>query len=136
MELKNKRHEAFCRELVIDENQSRAYRVIYPKCAEGSLRANSSKLLTKSNIKERLAELRALAYERNDIAVDEIIGGYKKLVNVCGSELTFEAKDGSEYTKLVDAKNMKGALDSMAKIEGLFVEKVEHDIDISVYFKF
>ena len=43
----------FCREYIYDWNASRAYKVAYPGIKNDAVaRANSSKLLTKSNIKE------------------------------------------------------------------------------------
>ena len=56
--LKNIKHEHFCREYIENNgNGTQAYKEAYPLAANNSANVNSSKLLTKTTIQERISAL-------------------------------------------------------------------------------
>ena len=83
MELKNKRHEAFCLEYLKELNASKSYRAIYPDSKEDVAIRSASKLMTKCNITERITELMKERKERVEITVDEIVSDLIKVKNIC-----------------------------------------------------
>lgn len=125
MKLKNKKRERFCQEYVKDHNGTLAYkRAGYVVKGKGSARSNAARMIANDSVKKRIKELEAEIRKRNDIETDEIIDGYKKIITVCSN--TYKIKRGQKNVDvMVDAKNTKGALDSLARIEGKFNDKVE-----------
>ena len=123
MKLENKRHERFCQEYVKDANGTNAYLKAGYKCNDDAAAVNASKLLRNTKVKNRVAELMIEAKQRNDIETDEIIDGYKKIITLCSK--TYRIKKGEKNVEiLVDAKNTKGALDSLARMEGRFTDNI------------
>lgn len=130
--LKNKNHERFCQEYVKNErNGAKAYSIVYGKKKEDVAKVNASRLLTYANVKGRIEGLLEEIKNNNDIEVSEIIAGYRKIKNVGLKEYKMKLKNGKTITVLVDSKNSKGALDSLARIKGLFSDtlKVEHTFE-------
>jgi phage terminase small subunit len=126
--LKIAKHERFCHEYIKDCNATQSYLRAGYKCSEECARKASSRLLTKVDIKNRVAELEKEVSTRNTVETDEIIGGYKRLLDICGDTVEVEIGRGKKKAKkmiLVDAKNYKGALDSLARINSMFKDKVD-----------
>ena len=85
----------FCDEYLIDLNATRAYKVAYPNCKkDDTARANSSRLLTKANIQEYIAEKQKEIEKRTEVTQDMVI---KELSAIAFSK-------ASDYAKL---KRMK-----------------------------
>lgn len=64
----NSKHALFVKEYLVDQNASRAYKVVYPKSTDKAARAAASRLLTNGNVKaaieKGLAEQAAKVEER------------------------------------------------------------------------
>jgi phage terminase small subunit len=75
------KEERLCREFICDfaENQVRAYMHVYPGQSYDSSRVDSSKVFAKSNIKKRIAELRAERNKRLEISGDRVLAEIAKL---------------------------------------------------------
>jgi len=156
--LKNKKHERFCREYVIDHNGTQA--AIRAGYSKKTANEQASRLLANVNILTRVKELDGKKTEELEITHERILKEYAKLA-FANSENFFDwaegtrvGKDGEEFdvgivllkrredippdmlaaiqsieetqqgikVKLYDKKS---ALDSLAKIKGMFVEKHE-----------
>jgi len=71
MKLVNDKHERFCQEYIIDLNGYKA--AVRAKYSEKTARSKASQLLTKVNIQERIAELKAIRSERTQVTQDMVI---------------------------------------------------------------
>lgn len=70
----------FCDEYLIDLNATKAYKVAYPNCKkDDTARANSSRLLTKANIKEYIAERMEERAKRTEVTQDRVIKEFAKI---------------------------------------------------------
>lgn len=69
--LKNARHERFCQEYLFDLNGFKAAK--RAKYSKKTARVQASQLLTKLNIQERIAELKAKRSERTAISQDRVL---------------------------------------------------------------
>lgn len=70
----------FCSEYLIDLNATRAYKVAYPNCKKDeTARANSSRLLTKANIQEFIAEQQKEREKRTKVTQDMVIQELAKI---------------------------------------------------------
>lgn len=70
----------FCNEYLIDLNATRAYKVAYPNCKKDeTARANSSRLLTKANIQEYVAEKQKEREKRTEVTQDMVIQELAKI---------------------------------------------------------
>ena len=71
MKLENNQHERFCQEYLVDLNGTKAAeRAEYSK---KTARSKASQLLTKVNIQDRIAELKAIRSERTQVTQDMVI---------------------------------------------------------------
>ena len=119
------RHERFCQEYVKDHNGSAAYLRAGYKCGLINARKYASRLLmTNEDICNRIEDLEKEIKKRNEKEVDEIVDGYRKIIAVCGQMVSIEKGANKSFKVLVDAKNMKVALDSLARVFGRFTDKV------------
>lgn len=70
----------FCDEFLIDLNATRAYKVAYPNCKKDeTARANGSRLLTKANIQEYVAEKMKEREQRTEVTQDMVIKELAKI---------------------------------------------------------
>lgn len=70
----------FCNEFLIDLNATRAYKVAYPNCKKDeTARANGSRLLTKANIQEYVAEKMKEREQRTEVTQDMVIKELAKI---------------------------------------------------------
>lgn len=70
----------FCNEYLKTLNATQAYKVAYPKCKkDDTARANSSRLLTKANIKEYIAEKMEERAKRTEVTQDKVIEEFAKI---------------------------------------------------------
>jgi hypothetical protein len=65
--LKDDRREAFCHRYIIDHNKTKAYMDVYPAASYNSARSGASRLLTKDDIKTRVAQLKAARAKERSI---------------------------------------------------------------------
>jgi phage terminase small subunit len=156
--LKNKKHERFCREYVIDHNGTQA--AIRTGYSKKTAKEQASKLLTKININERIKELDGDIFDKLGCTHEKVAQAYIDLAfTTCGDLFEYvderiEDADGnskvvrkaylkandqltkqqlatiqeiSETTAGIRIKqySRKDALDMIAKLKGMLVEKKE-----------
>jgi len=73
------KHEKFCWNIVNGMNQTEAYMQAGYNCTKETARRNASELLTKADIVERIAQIRAELTERERIKADEIARELKEI---------------------------------------------------------
>lgn len=123
-ELKNIKHEKYCRNFLKSGNQTQSYLDSGYKCNEDQARKYASRLMTNEDIKRRIEELRVEISKRSDFETDEVLAEYIKSIRICGHIV--KRKIGNKIVDtLVDAKQHKGTLDSLARIKGMFIDKSE-----------
>lgn len=79
MALKNAKHEAFCQEYLKDLNQTKAYQRAYPDASYETALVNASKLLTNTNIQDRIKQLQEKTQKKAEITRDMLIDELKTL---------------------------------------------------------
>ena len=67
----NPKRERFCQEFVVDHNATQA--VISAGYAEKTATSQASRLLTKVNVQQRIADLQRDIRERTDVDIDQVI---------------------------------------------------------------
>ncbi|MDP6623635.1 MAG: terminase small subunit [Alphaproteobacteria bacterium] len=92
------RQDAFCRALV--EGRSGAAAAAMAGYAEGSAKVAASRLLTKDNVKRRVAELRTEAQERHIVTVDNVV---RDLIT-----LRDEARAAKQYAAAAKCQQLVG----------------------------
>lgn len=72
MELENKKHEKFCRELIKHNyNQTKAYLEVYPESSKEAATNNASRLIVNDSIKKRIAQLQQEQKEKDILSIEE-----------------------------------------------------------------
>lgn len=123
----------FCDEYLVDCNATRAYKAAYPKIKNDNVaRANSSRLLTKANIKNYIEQRLAEMSSAKVATAEEVI---KYLTSVMrgesNSEVVVVTGDGDGFssakrmTKSPDEKERLKAAELLGKRYGLFTDKVD-----------
>jgi phage terminase small subunit len=107
MKVENAKHERFCQEYIIDLNGTKAYRRTYGDIK--AARVQASKLLSKANIQDRIAELKEIRSERTVITQDMVL---KELMILARSDI-------QDYLEVV--KQYPGSEDGRLKLK-LFTE--------------
>ncbi len=80
MSVLTKKQKRFCEEYLVDLNATQAYiRAGYSAKSNNIARVESSKLLTKPNIQQRIAELQKEQSERTKISADNVINELQKI---------------------------------------------------------
>jgi len=75
-----KKQKRFCEEYLVDLNATQAYiRAGYSAKSNNIARVESSKLLTKPNIQQKIAELQKEQSERTKISADNVINELQKI---------------------------------------------------------
>ena len=134
------KQEKFCLEYAKSGNQRQAYLKAGYKCKNNaSADASASTLLRNPNVKARLAEL---AQEVRDASIADVTEMQQTLTQSIRRELTEEMMmmveaDGvsePETRKVVKApaiKDIINAINTLGKMQGVFVDKVEASVDLS-----
>ena len=135
------KQEKFCLEYAKSGNQRQAYLKAGYKCKnKASADASASALLRNPNVKARLAEL---AQEVRDASIADVTEMQQTLTQIIRRELTEEMMmmmveaDGvsePETRKVVKApaiKDIINAINTLGKMQGVFVDKVEASVDLS-----
>ena len=135
----NEKQKAFCREYILDFNATQAaIRAGYSK-REGSSRRMASKLLTKVDIQDYIAELKQIAADKAEITPEWILSKLRRVVEMgLGAEQTdvivkeniapgMSSTMSQKMTK-ADLAAAKSALDLLGRYHGIFTDntKVEH----------
>ncbi len=72
MELENKKHEKFCRELIKHNyNKTKAYLEVYPESSKEAARKNTSRLMANDGIKNRIAQLQQEQKQKDILSIEE-----------------------------------------------------------------
>lgn len=102
----------FCRQYVVDHNATQA--AIRAGYAEAGARVRGHRLLTNSNILERIDQLHKTAEVRTNITVDSVLERLDEVANRCMAEK-------------LDSSGAARALELIGKHLGMFREKIDHD---------
>lgn len=114
-------------------NAFKAYREVYPDCAESSALGQSSKLLKKLQKTQYFIQKSTKKSEKSEISFEWWTKQLKKVASIGVGELEIEKtnKEGEKYkTKHMDLKASADALDKLAKAF-LFYPTEKQKIEIS-----
>ena len=100
------KQKAFCREYVFDWNASRAYKAAYPNVTDGTARANSSDLLTNTNIQQYCFEIQKDLEKLCGISKAMIINEHKKLAFSSIAYLHNTWIERKEFDQLTDEQKL------------------------------
>ena len=120
------RQEKFIEEYLQSGNATAAYRSVFG-CKADSARAASANLLKNANVRARLAELQAAVNNEKILTAQEI---QTLLSSIGRRELTetIYLPSGKQVQRPVSVKDSIMALQTLAKIQGLFVAKAEVEL--------
>ena len=133
------KQEKFCVEYAKSGNQRQAYIKAGYKCKnDETADANASRLLRNDKVKARLAEL---AEEIKSASIADITEMQKTLTTIIRQELEEEVvvvesagdfiSEARKINKKPAIKDVIKAINTLGKMQGAFVERVEVDADIS-----
>lgn len=135
-------------------NPSAAYLKVYPKVKQSTADANASRLLKNAKIREFIRKFEDRVTEKVEITTEMILNEYKKLAFfdirklynedgtlkeiteldddsasvVAGMDVSvlFDKNDKTPaLLKKIKLSDRKAALDSLARIKGMFIDKIE-----------
>ena len=153
------KHQRFCDEYLVDGNGTRAYRAAYPTVKSDAVAASAgSTLLRNPKVAAYLEAKRAKAAAKAEVTRERVVAEYARLAfgdprkvatwgpggvdlresseltddeAACVSEVSSVAGEHGTSVKF-KLHDKKGALDSLSKVLGMFVDKVEHDLSPSL----
>ena len=124
------KQKRFCEEYIVDLNGVRAYIAAYPLVrSDAAARANASRLLTKANIQQYIAELRKEQQQRTQITADTVL---RELAKIAAEDVEITGKEKIKALELLgkhlglfqNGADNTAALDKLdevlGKIEGGF----------------
>lgn len=133
----NEKQKAFCREYILDFNQTQA--AIRAGYSERSARRVASRMMTKDDIKAYINELKQIAADKAEITPEWILSKLRRVVEMgLGNEQTdVIVKENvapgvsntmSQKMTKADIAAAKSALDLLGRYHGIFTDntKVEH----------
>ncbi len=125
MELKNAKHERFCREYIIDLNATQAYiRVGYK---ERGADASASRLLGNVKIKDRIAELSLESIDKLEMTAARVL---EEIGSIAFHDITgIGVVDGKPLWDAIRIPDKLKALDMLGKHFKLFTEK--HEVKVT-----
>lgn len=113
------KQKSFVNEYLVDLNATRAYKVAYKSCKKDeTARVNSSKLLTKTNVREYVDKRMKKREERTEVTQDKVI---KELASIAFA-------NGSDFAKVVEKSYMKPIKNDVGEVIGeeeVFYKTVE-----------
>jgi phage terminase small subunit len=119
--LDDPRHERFCREYAIHKNGTKAYLAAFPGVQPSTARANSSDLLTNTDIVTRIRMIRRERMDKLEVTHEKILQELAKMAFL--DPAAFYRDDGSMLPiSKIDP-------DALATIEGLKFKTVEQETD-------
>lgn len=127
------RQEKFCLEYAKSGNQRQAYLSAGYKCkSDGAVDANASRLLKNDKVRERLAEL---AEEIKNASIADITEMQQTLTAIIRKKMTEEVivvesigdymTEARKMDKEPSIKDIINAINTLGKMQGAFVDKVE-----------
>lgn len=125
----------FANEYLIDLNATRAYKKAYPNVKKDSAaRANGSKLLTKTNIKNYIDEQLKKIEDESIANATEVMKYLTKVMrNETSEEVVIACEGGyAKVDKTPSEKDRLKAAELLGKRYRLFVDKVESDSNVNV----
>lgn len=133
------KQERFCLEYAKSGNQRQAYlKAGYNCSSDEAADANASRLLRKDKVKARLAEL---AEEVKNASIADITEMQQTLTAIIRQECEEEVivvesvgdfmSEARKINKKPAIKDVINAINSLGKMQGAFIDKVEVDADIS-----
>lgn len=134
------KQEKFCLEYAKSGNQRQAYlKAGYKVKNDETADANASRLLRNANVKARLAEL---AEEIKAASIADITEMQQTLTSIIRQQLEEEViviesvgdfmSEARKMDKKPAIKDIISAINTLGKMQGLFVDKVEADIDMDL----
>ena len=122
------KQEKFCQEYAKCGNATQAYTNAGYKVSKEVAKVNASRLLTKANIKNRLAEL---TEETKNEAIADIQEMQEVLSKIIRREMCDEVinSDGERVQKPTAIKDIINAIEKLGKMQGAFVERIEADVN-------
>lgn len=130
------KQEKFCLEYAKSGNQRQAYFKAGYKCkSDEAADANASRLLRNDKVKARLAEL---AEETKNAKIADITEMQQTLTSIIRQQheeevIVCDAVDGAQkMKKTASIKDIINAINTLGKMQGAFVEKVEAEIDMDL----
>lgn len=128
----NERQERFCRLYAQYGNASKAYvEAGYGARTSGSIRALSSALLARTNVKARIRELQAEAVQRSIMAADEM---QQILTSISRGEAVKkpDPKTGETVEAPATTQERIKAMELLAKMGGLLLNRTEVTGDLVI----
>ena len=134
------KQEKFCLEYAKSGNQRQAYLKAGYKCKnEASADASASQLLRNPKVKERLAEL---AEEIKNASVADVTEMQQALTNIIRQQMDEEVivvesvgdfmSEARTMNKKPAIKDVISAINTLGKMQGLFVDKVQQEVDMDL----
>lgn len=119
----NTRQEKFCLEYAASGNATAAYQAAYGADAK-TAGVNSNRLLKNASIQARLKEL---ADEISSAKIADVRELQERLTKIIRGEVTEEIilPSGERIEKQVSIRDILKAIEILARIQGLFVDKQE-----------
>lgn len=124
----NPMQEKFCVEYVGSGNGKASYMKAFEVTNSGTARVNASKLLKNPEIQARLSELQSKVASAKICAATEI---QERLSSIARRELfeTITLPNGAQVQKQTSIRDSVRALELLAKVNGLFVNKSEIELN-------
>ena len=134
------KQEKFCLEYAKSGNQRQAYLKAGYKCKnEASADASASQLLRNPKVKERLAEL---AEEIKNASIADVTEMQRALTNIIRQQMDEEVivvesvgdfmSEARTMNKKPAIKDVISAINTLGKMQGLFVDKVQQEVDMDL----
>lgn len=134
------KQEKFCLEYAKSGNQRQAYLKAGYKCKnEASADASASQLLRNPKVKERLAEL---AEEIKNASIADVTEMQQALTNIIRQQMDEEVivvesvgdfmSEARTMSKKPAIKDVISAINTLGKMQGLFVDKVQQEVDMDL----
>lgn len=122
-----KRQERFCFEFVRSGNATQAYCRAFNTNKKDSARAAASALLRNANVQQRLSEIQAALQTEKICAASEV---QERLSAIARRETTETVylPNGQQVQRQTSIRDSVRALELLAKISGLFVNKSEIEL--------
>lgn len=134
------KQEKFCLEYAKSGNQRQAYKAAGYKCKnDASADASASQLLRNPNVKARLAEL---TEEIKNASIADITEMQQTLTSIIRQQLEEEVvvvestgdfmSEARKMEKKPAIKDVINAINTLGKMQGLFTDKVQQEIDMDL----
>ncbi len=134
------KQEKFCLEYAKTGNQRQAYLLAgYNVKSDEAADANASRLLRNDNVKARLAELYE---EAKNASIADIVEMQQTLTKIIRKQLTEEVivvesvgdymSEARKMDKEPSIKDIINAINTLGKIQGAFIDKVQQEVDMDL----